>query len=76
MYDVEVRTIIIIEKYFPKNDDTIFVRIFDCVADVVLSKKILNVTGKAKLIISSLLKEMYEFDSKFFEDYSDEEAEK
>ena len=40
------------------------------------SKKILNVTGKAKLIISSLLKEMYEFDAKFFEDYSDEEAEK
>lgn len=40
------------------------------------SKKILNVTDKAKLIISSLLKEMYEFDTKFFEDYSEEEAEK
>ena len=40
------------------------------------SKKILNVTGKAKLIISSLLKEMYEFDAKFFEDYDDGEAEK
>ena len=40
------------------------------------SKKILNVTDKAKLIIFSLLKEMYEFDAKFFEDYSEEDAEK
>lgn len=40
------------------------------------SKKILNVTDKAKLIIFSLLKEMYEFDAKFFDVYSDEDAEK
>lgn len=40
------------------------------------SKKILDVTGKAKLIISSLLKEMYEFDAEFFKDYSEEDAEK
>lgn len=40
------------------------------------SKKILNVTDKAKSIIFPLLKEMYEFESKFFEDYSEEDAEK
>ena len=40
------------------------------------SKKILNVTDKAKLIIFSLLKEIYEFEAKFFEDYSEEDAEK
>ena len=40
------------------------------------SKKILNVTDKAKLIIFPLLKEMYEFEAKFFEDYSKKDAEK
>ena len=40
------------------------------------SKKILNVTDKAKLIIFPLLKEMYEFEAKFFEDYSKKNAEK
>ena len=40
------------------------------------SKKILNVTDKAKLIIFSLLKEIYEFEAKFFEDYREEDAEK
>lgn len=40
------------------------------------SKKILNVTDKAKLIIFPLFKEMYDFETKFFEDYSEEDTKK
>ena len=37
------------------------------------SKKILNLSDKGKIVIFSLLKEVYVWESKFFEQFSDEE---
>ena len=40
------------------------------------SRKIINLSNKGKLLVFSLLKDMFEWESEFFKDYSAEDVEK